>query len=65
MPIVEITLLEGRSPQKKVALMRKVTDAVVEAIDAPRDSVRVILREIPPEHFAAGGEPKKMPDGVE
>lgn len=65
MPIVEVTLLDGRTPAKKVALMRRITDVVVETIDAPRDSVRVILREIPAEHFAAGGEPKKMPEGVE
>lgn len=65
MPIVDITLLEGRSPEKKLALIRKVTDAIVESIDAPRDSVRVILREVPPEHFAAGGVPKKMPEGTE
>lgn len=64
MPIVEITILEGRTPEKKVKLMEKVTDAVVEAIDAPRDAVRIILREIPAEHFAAGGVPKKMPPGM-
>lgn len=58
MPIVDITLIEGRSPEKKVRLIEKVTDAVVEAIDAPRDSVRVLIREIPPQHFGAGGKPK-------
>ncbi|WP_142846222.1 2-hydroxymuconate tautomerase [Telmatospirillum sp. J64-1] len=65
MPVVDITLIEGRTPEKKLALIRKVTEAVVEAIDAPRDSVRVILREVPGEHFAAGGNPKKMPPGLE
>lgn len=61
MPIVDITILEGRSPEKKLALMEKVTDAVVEAIDAPREAVRVLIREIPAEHFAVAGKPKKMP----
>lgn len=64
MPIVEITLIEGRTPEAKVKLIRKVSDAVVEAINAPIESVRVILREVPGEHFGAGGEPKKLPPGV-
>jgi 4-oxalocrotonate tautomerase len=55
MPIVEITLMEGRDPQAKTRLMALVTDAVVEAVNAPRETVRVILREIPREHFAVGG----------
>jgi 4-oxalocrotonate tautomerase len=55
MPIVEITLIEGRDDEAKTRLCAKVTDAVIEAVGAPRESVRVILREIPPTHFAVGG----------
>jgi 4-oxalocrotonate tautomerase len=58
MPIVEITLVEGRDAEKKRALVKEVTDAVVSSIGAPIESVRVILREIPPQHFAVGGVPK-------
>jgi len=59
MPVVEITLIEGRDEEKKHALIREVTDAVEHSIDAPRQSIRVILREIPAGHFAVGGEPKR------
>ncbi len=55
MPIVEITLIEGRSVEVKRRLIAKVTDGIIEAIDAPRESIRIILREVPPEHFAVGG----------
>ena len=58
MPIVDITLIEGRTPEAKTRLIAKVTDAVVEAIAAPRDSVRVILREIPGSHFGVAGVAK-------
>lgn len=58
MPIVEITLFEGRTPEKKVRLMEKVTQAVVEAIDATPESVQVVLRELPAANFAVGGVPK-------
>lgn len=61
MPIIEVTLIEGRTPEKKVAMMKAVTDAVVETLGAPRESVRVIIYEVPPEHFAVGGVPKKLP----
>jgi 4-oxalocrotonate tautomerase len=53
-PLVEITLVEGRSAEQLRALIRAVTRACVESVDAPLDSVRVVLREVPPTHFAAG-----------
>ncbi len=54
MPIIEVTLTEGRSPEKKRRLISALTQAVVDAEVAPKEAVRVIIREIPPEHFAAG-----------
>ncbi len=54
MPVVEITLTEGRSPEQLRALVSAATQAVVTSIDAPVESVRVILREVPATHFAAG-----------
>jgi 4-oxalocrotonate tautomerase len=59
MPIVEITLIEGRTPELKRRLIEKVTDAIEEAVAAPRDSIRVILREIPPLHFGVAGKTKE------
>ena len=59
MPIVEITLIEGRTPEAKRRLIAKVTDAIEDSIAAPRDSIRVILREIPALHFGAGGKTKE------
>lgn len=58
MPVIDITLLEGRTPEKKRNLIREVTDATVRALDAPPESVRVIIREVPPTHFAVAGVPK-------
>ncbi|NNG21178.1 4-oxalocrotonate tautomerase family protein [Naumannella sp. ID2617S] len=56
MPLIEVTLAEGRSPEKLRRLITALTDAVVDTEVGPRESVRVILREVPPTHFAAGGE---------
>ena len=59
MPIVEITMVEGRTPEAKRRLIAKVTDAIEELIAAPGHSIRIILREIPALHFGAGGKTKE------
>ena len=56
MPIIEVNLLEGRTSDDKERLIQALTAAAIEAIGAPRESVRIILREMPPGHFAVGGE---------
>jgi 4-oxalocrotonate tautomerase len=65
MPIVEITMVEGRTPDQKKALLRSVTDAIVGALTVPPGNVRIILREIPTAHFAVAGEAKFAPSPVE
>lgn len=54
MPFVEITIVQGRTPAQLRTLLSAVTHAVSESVDAPLDSVRVVLREVPATHFAAG-----------
>jgi 4-oxalocrotonate tautomerase len=54
MPLVEVTLVEGRTPEQLRTLISKLTAAVVDAVDAPKENVRVVLREVPPTHWAAG-----------
>lgn len=55
MPVIDVTMVEGRTTDQKDAFIAALTDAAVSALSAPRESVRVILREIPPTHFAAAG----------
>ena len=54
MPIIEITLVAGRSPQELRAMISAVTTAVSETVAAPVSAIRVIIREVPTTHFAAG-----------
>lgn len=61
MPIVNITLIEGRSDEQIGAMYREVTDAIHRSIGAPRDSVRIMLNEIPARHFAVAGVAKTGP----
>jgi 4-oxalocrotonate tautomerase len=56
MPLVQIHMAEGRSPEEKRALLEAITDAVVDSIAAPRDSIRVWITEMANTDFMAGGE---------
>jgi 4-oxalocrotonate tautomerase len=58
MPIVEITLIEGRSDEAKERLHAKVAEAIHEAIGAPKEAIRIIIREVPPLHFSVAGAVK-------
>ncbi|MGB3751862.1 MAG: 2-hydroxymuconate tautomerase [Arcobacteraceae bacterium] len=61
MPIATINIVEGRSDEQKEKLIEKVTLAIHEAIDAPIENVRVILNEMPKQHFGIAGQSvKKM-----
>jgi 4-oxalocrotonate tautomerase len=54
MPMIEVTLVEGRSPEQLRALISGLTQAACDAVGAPRASVRVVVREVPATHWAAG-----------
>ncbi|GAB2985338.1 tautomerase family protein [Amycolatopsis acidiphila] len=55
MPMVEITLAEGRTPQQIRTLLAAVSDAVHRSIGVPKANIRVVVREVPPTHWCAGG----------
>ncbi|WP_076997927.1 2-hydroxymuconate tautomerase [Variovorax sp. KK3] len=61
MPIIQVTLLEGRSRETKQRLIDLLTQAAIDAVGAPRENVRVMIWEIPPENFAVGGQVKPPP----
>lgn len=54
MPLIDVTLTTGRSDDQLRNLIHKLTGAVVEAIGAPKESIRVLIREVPTAHWAAG-----------
>jgi 4-oxalocrotonate tautomerase len=55
MPTVHITIREGRSDDQIRALVAGTTDAIVEAIGADPQRVRVLVNELPGERIAIGG----------
>jgi 4-oxalocrotonate tautomerase len=56
MPILQVNILEGRTDEQKEALIHELTEACYKAIGAPRESVRVLINELPKSHFGIGGQ---------
>ncbi len=56
MPLIQINMLTGRTPEQKEALLRAVTDAVHESIGAPLPSIRVWINEMARTDYMAAGE---------
>lgn len=56
MPLVNVKMSSGRTAEQKTALMRAITDAMVEHVGAPKETVRVWITEFPAEDYMAGGE---------
>jgi 4-oxalocrotonate tautomerase len=53
-PLIEVTLVEGRTPAQLRELISALTHAAAQAVDAPVDSIRVVVREVPTTHWGAG-----------
>ncbi|MCY1224140.1 2-hydroxymuconate tautomerase [compost metagenome] len=60
MPIAHLYILEGRDDDKKERLIAEVTEAIHRTLDAPVESVRVIITEMPKAHFGIGGQSAKQ-----
>lgn len=56
MPIATINILEGRGAEKKLKLIESVSRAISESLDAPMESVRVLVQEYPASHWGVSGE---------
>ena len=52
MPLIEVTLAEGRSPKQIRSMMHEVHEAVMRTVDTRSEHIRVIVREVPRTHWA-------------
>jgi len=57
MPIVTIQMLEGRNRDLKRELIKTVTRSVTDTLDIPPERVRVIIEEMPFDHYGIAGLP--------
>lgn len=55
MPLIQATIIAGRTPEQKRAFFEKVTAVAVETLGVKAEQVRVVINEVPAEHWAIGG----------
>jgi 4-oxalocrotonate tautomerase len=55
MPLVQITMLTGRTVDQKRKLAQRMTDVMVEEARAQREAVVVVFNEVSKESYASAG----------
>ena len=55
MPMVQITMLEGRTAEQKRKLAQRITDALVEEAGTKREGIMIAFHEVSKESYASGG----------
>jgi 4-oxalocrotonate tautomerase len=56
MPFISVTMLEGRTTEQKLALIRALTDAIVETAGAKRENVHVAISDVSQDEWGTGGK---------
>jgi 4-oxalocrotonate tautomerase len=56
MPLVQVTMLQGRTADQKRKIAKRITDTMVEEAGAQREAIVVTFVELSKESYASGGE---------
>jgi 4-oxalocrotonate tautomerase len=55
MPMVQITMLSGRTADQKRKIAQRITDVLVEDAGAKREAIMIAFHEVSKENYASGG----------
>jgi 4-oxalocrotonate tautomerase len=55
MPLIQITMLEGRTADQKRKIAQRITDTMVEEAGARREAIMIAFHEVSKESYASGG----------
>jgi 4-oxalocrotonate tautomerase len=55
MPQIQVTMLEGRTPEQKRKIVERITNTMVEETGTAREGVTVVFVEVSRASFARGG----------
>lgn len=55
MLMLKLTMLEGRTEEQKAELIQRLTAAVELYLNAPCADTRILIYELPPTNWGAGG----------
>ena len=54
MPIIQITILEGRDQETIETCMKNIAHTVRDSLGVPLTSIRIVVNEVPKNRFAVG-----------
>ncbi len=54
MPTIRVDMIEGRTPEQKTALVKALTQAVVDTLGSKPESVDILLYDIARQNWATG-----------
>ena len=57
MPFVNIRIYEGHGKERKDEIARRVTETISDVTKVPREAIWVVIEEIDPPDWYAGGKP--------
>ncbi len=63
MPFVNIRILEGHSQQRKNEISRRVTDAISEVAELPKEAIWVVFEDVAPTDWFVAGTSVAEPKG--
>lgn len=55
MPTIFVNILEGKTQEQKDLLVKKLTEAAVEAVDVLPEKVSIFIKEFPAHNVARNG----------
>ncbi|WP_272913749.1 4-oxalocrotonate tautomerase [Halalkalibacter okhensis] len=56
MPIVNVNMMEGRPKEKIEKVIAEITETISSTLEVPKESVRVLVTEVPKSHWGIAGE---------
>lgn len=56
MPLVYINLMAGRPPEKIEKMITAVSEAIAVSLEAPLETVRIMVHEMEPHQYGVGGK---------
>lgn len=62
MLVLKVSMLEGRSAEQKAELIRRLTESAAQHLGEPAESIRVLIYELSPQNWGAGGITIEMRD---
>jgi 4-oxalocrotonate tautomerase len=62
MPLIQVTLIKGRDEAVVKKFAKAVARVAHEQLDAPLNSIRVVINEVPATHWLIGDETREEID---